>query len=355
MLPFVKVYYNFPKNDIRNSLRGMEIYFLSWIESSPIANQFKSYEQYLNIIPNLKKDYSLRSFKRLVSKLSKLGVIDIEKKNNLSRFKIYSYDKTQVENKEQLLQSIHDMFYPHENSEICSKRECQIGTHTQNDQVPNPHPSECQICTQPPIDEHPLNPCVSMDSEQSENDHNRLIINRLINNSINTINSSSFINLLPSENDENKQQINEDNSMPKTKFIPPTLNEIFDHANQFITNSNKYYVPDLDTECESFFDYYSNTDWKICQGRQKMKDWKLALHNWLRNASNRNQRFNRPRQGQYNGFMTKQEYISESNRRLHEEWLKQRQEQQANQQDSNQQEQSNNVLTYDWLFTGNNK
>jgi hypothetical protein len=49
--------------------------------------------------------------------------------------------------------------------------------------------------------------------------------------------------------------------------------------------------------------------------------------------------------------MTKQEYISESNRRLHEEWLKQRQEQQANQ--PNQQEQSNNVLTYDWLFTGN--
>jgi hypothetical protein len=48
--------------------------------------------------------------------------------------------------------------------------------------------------------------------------------------------------------------------------------------------------------------------------------------------------------------VTKQEYISDSNRRLHEEWLKQRQEQQANQQ-----EQSNNVLTYDWLFTGNNK
>lgn len=247
MLPYIKVYYDFQENDIRNSLSFMEKYFLSWLESSPEANQFYNYEQYYEIIPNLKTSLSLSSFRRLVSKLSKLGVIDIEKnKNNLSRFKIYSFDKAQL---------------------------------------------------------------------------------------------------------ENKQQNQKDSSMPK--FIPPTLNEVFDHANQFITNSNKYYVPDLDTECESFFDYYTNTDWKICQGRQKMKDWKLALHNWLRNASNRNQRFNRPRQGQYNGFMTKQEYISESNRRLHEEWLKQRQEQQANQ--PNQQEQSNNVLTYDWLFTGNNK
>ena len=245
MLPSVKVYYDFQANDIRRSLTVKEIYFLSWIEDSPTANQFYNYEQYLEIIPNFKTEYSLRSFKSLISKLSKLGVIDIEKnKNNLSRFKIYSFDKTQL---------------------------------------------------------------------------------------------------------ENKQQINEDNSMPKTKFIPPTLNEIMDHANEFITNSNKYYVPDLDAECESFYDYYTNTDWKICQGRQKMKDWKLALHNWLRNASNRNLRF-RPRQGQYNGFMTKQEYISESNRRLHEEWLKQRQQEK---QQSNQQEETNNVLCYDWLFTGN--
>ena len=77
MLPYIKVYYDFQENDIRNSLRGMEIYFLSWIESSPIANQFKSYEQYLNIVPHLKKDFSLRSFKSLISKLSKLCVIDI--------------------------------------------------------------------------------------------------------------------------------------------------------------------------------------------------------------------------------------------------------------------------------------
>lgn len=249
MLPYIKVYYDFQENDIRNSLSFMEKYFLSWLESSPDANQFYNYEQYYEIIPNLKTSLSLSSFRRLVTKLSKLGVIDIEKnKNNLSRFKIYSFDKTQLENKQQ---------------------------------------------------------------EQKEN------------------------------------------SMPKTNFIAPTLNEIMDYANEFITNSNKYYVPDLDTECESFFDYYSNTDWKICQGKQKMKDWKLALHNWLRNASNRNLIF-RPRQGEYNGFMTKQEYISDSNRRLHEEWLKQRQEQQANQQ-PNQQEQSNNVLTYDWLFTWNNK
>lgn len=352
MLPFVKVYYNFQKNDIRKSFSITEIYFLSWIETSPIANQFKSYEQFLNIIPNLNVSFSLKSFRRLVNKMSKLGVIDIEKKNNLTRFKIYSYDKTQLENKEQLLQSIHDMFYPTENSEICSKSDSQIDHHAQIDTLTKCTSGDSQIDHQPPIDKHPLNPCISMDSEQSKNDPNRLIINRLIDNNVNTINSSSFINLLPSENDENKQQEQKDNSMPKTNFIAPALNEIMDYANEFITNSNKYYVPDLDTECESFFDYYSNTDWKICQGRQKMKDWKLALHNWLRNASNRNRRFNRPRQGQYNGFMTKQEYISESNRKLHEEWLKQRQEQQANQ--PNQQEQ-NNVLTYDWLFTGNNK
>lgn len=353
MLPFVKVYYNFQKNDIRKSFSITEIYFLSWIETSPIANQFKSYEQFLNIIPNLNVSFSLKSFRRLVNKMSKLGVIDIEKKNNLTRFKIYSYDKTQLENKEQLLQSIHDMFYPTENSEICSKSDSQIDHHAQIDTLTKCTSGDSQIDHQPPIDKHPLNPCISMDSEQSKNDPNRLIINRLIDNNVNTINSSSFINLLPSENDENKQQEQKDNSMPKTNFIAPTLNEIMDYANEFITNSNKYYVPDLDTECESFYDYYSNTDWKICQGRQKMKDWKLALHNWLRNASNKNKRFNRPRQyGQYNGFMTKQEYISESNRKLHEEWLKQRQEQQANQQGSNQQEQ-NNVLTYDWLFTGN--
>ena len=47
MLPYIKVYYDFQENDIRNSLKGMEIYFLSWIESSPDANQFYNYEQYL--------------------------------------------------------------------------------------------------------------------------------------------------------------------------------------------------------------------------------------------------------------------------------------------------------------------
>lgn len=137
----------------------------------------------------------------------------------------------------------------------------------------------------------------------------------------------------------------------KIKFVEPELEEVIEFAISFFNQSTTpLNIPDLEMECEMFYDYYSNTDWTICQGKRKMKDWKLALRNWLRNASNRNQRFNRPRYGQYNGFMTKQEYISDSNRRLHEEWLKQRQQEK---QQSNQQEETNNVLSYDWLFTGN--
>ena len=54
-----------------------------------------------------------------------------------------------------------------------------------------------------------------------------------------------------------------------TRFIPPTLMDILD------------YMPIITSEeAERFIDFYASKGWYV--GKNKMKDWKAALRNWLR-------------------------------------------------------------------------
>lgn len=63
-----------------------------------------------------------------------------------------------------------------------------------------------------------------------------------------------------------------------TRFTPPTQNEIFLYMLEKGLDSKQ--------ESEKFFDYYSSKGWVV--GKSKMKDWKAAVRNWLKNNFNYN-------------------------------------------------------------------
>ena len=63
-----------------------------------------------------------------------------------------------------------------------------------------------------------------------------------------------------------------------SRFTPPTQKEIFDYMTER-GFSNK-------SEAEKFFDYYSSKGWVV--GKSKMKDWKAAVRNWLKNNFSNN-------------------------------------------------------------------
>jgi len=55
-----------------------------------------------------------------------------------------------------------------------------------------------------------------------------------------------------------------------TRFVPPTLDDVKGYCQE------KGYSID----CERFIDFYTAKNWMI--GKNKMKDWKAALRNWVR-------------------------------------------------------------------------
>ena len=57
------------------------------------------------------------------------------------------------------------------------------------------------------------------------------------------------------------------------RFTPPTITEVIQYMTEKGCNSQ--------VEAEKFFDYYSSKGWLV--GRSKMKDWKAAIRNWLKN------------------------------------------------------------------------
>ena len=57
------------------------------------------------------------------------------------------------------------------------------------------------------------------------------------------------------------------------RFTPPTITEVIQYMTEKGCNSH--------VEAEKFFDYYSSKGWLV--GRSKMKDWKAAIRNWLKN------------------------------------------------------------------------
>lgn len=77
------------------------------------------------------------------------------------------------------------------------------------------------------------------------------------------------------------QELLTKNHKPETKgnrakrFTPPTIEEAADYFKERGCL--------LESEVEKFLDFYSSKGWMV--GRNKMKDWKAAVRNWLKGKS----------------------------------------------------------------------
>lgn len=67
----------------------------------------------------------------------------------------------------------------------------------------------------------------------------------------------------------------EKKSMKNKIFKPPTVEEVIEYANS---------IGHGEFDAERFVDHYETNGWMV--GRTKMKDWKAAVRNWLRNNQN---------------------------------------------------------------------
>lgn len=74
-----------------------------------------------------------------------------------------------------------------------------------------------------------------------------------------------------------------------SRFVPPTQTEVSAYMIERGVNNQ--------SEAEKFFDFYSSKGWMV--GKNKMKDWKAAVRNWLKSYSTPGQQ-----QGRY---LSKQE------------------------------------------------
>ena len=71
-----------------------------------------------------------------------------------------------------------------------------------------------------------------------------------------------------------------------TRFAPPTTVDI--HSYMIERDVNDF------SEAEKFFDYYQSKGWLV--GKSKMKDWKAAVRNWLKNCNQQpQQQIKRPK------------------------------------------------------------
>ena len=60
------------------------------------------------------------------------------------------------------------------------------------------------------------------------------------------------------------------------RFIPPDREQA---ANYFFERGS----PNAITESEKFIDFYQSKNWMV--GKNKMKDWKAAIRNWMRKSA----------------------------------------------------------------------
>lgn len=67
----------------------------------------------------------------------------------------------------------------------------------------------------------------------------------------------------------------ESKSVRKSRFTPPTLNEVTEYCNE----------RDNGIDPEYFIDFYTTKDWKV--GKNKMKDWKAAIRTWEHRNENK--------------------------------------------------------------------
>jgi len=76
------------------------------------------------------------------------------------------------------------------------------------------------------------------------------------------------------------------------RFVPPTQQEA---GNYFLERGSTNAV----NEADKFIDFYGAKNWMV--GKNKMKDWKAAIRNWVRNDNEKQQRSNQPSQKQLIG------------------------------------------------------
>ena len=87
------------------------------------------------------------------------------------------------------------------------------------------------------------------------------------------------------------QELITNNHKPLTKenrgsrFAPPTQQEA---GNYFLERGS----PDAVNEADKFIDFYASKNWMV--GKNKMKDWKAAIRNWMRKSNENTQRSNQP-------------------------------------------------------------
>ena len=67
----------------------------------------------------------------------------------------------------------------------------------------------------------------------------------------------------------------------KKRFVKPTLNEISEYMNEY--SNQKQISIDLINEPDNYFDFYESKGWVV--GRNKMKDWKASVRNWIKNSN----------------------------------------------------------------------
>ena len=67
----------------------------------------------------------------------------------------------------------------------------------------------------------------------------------------------------------------------QSKFIPPSFEEL---AEEFQARASEKNLPlDATDQAERFFDHYQANGWMA--GKNKMKDWRAAIRNWLRRSA----------------------------------------------------------------------
>lgn len=106
---------------------------------------------------------------------------------------------------------------------------------------------------------------------------------KIIKKSLDELESSGFIDcnkiVTDSLRDSNQAVSTEtetetETDKPKAKrFVPPTHDDVFSYMKERGCNSYQ--------EAEKFIDFYQSKGWLV--GKSKMKDWKAAVRNWLKN------------------------------------------------------------------------
>lgn len=81
----------------------------------------------------------------------------------------------------------------------------------------------------------------------------------------------------PEETEQQKAMV--DYVKPKSKskrFIPPTVEEVFNYCNERCNN----------VDAQNFVDHYTVNNWM--RGRNKIKDWKACVRTWEKNQPSNN-------------------------------------------------------------------